>query len=199
ITGPSGSGKSSLLYLLGALDRPTNGTIQLLGATLGEPDTSLSSKTVEDKRLASIRNRLVGFIFQFHFLMMDLTALENVMVPALIADKPLREVRNRASMLLQRVGLSHRLHHRPGQLSGGEQQRVAIARALINDPVILLGDEPTGNLDTATSEAIYLLLREHNKTEGRTILVVTHNPSLAEHADRVIEIRDGKIRSDSGS
>lgn len=190
ITGPSGSGKSTLLYLLGALDRPSRGEVRLAG----ESTTGLA-----DAAMARIRNRLVGFVFQFHFLMMDLTALENVMVPAMLAGASPGRCQDRARALLERVGLGHRLTHRPAQLSGGEQQRVAIARALINEPAMLLGDELTGNLDTAAGEAIYQLLREHNRTEGQTIVVVTHNPQLASHADRVIEMVDGRIRSDSAA
>lgn len=189
ITGPSGSGKSTLLYLLGALDRPSDGEVRLAGE---------STSGLADPGLARIRNRLVGFVFQFHFLMMDLTALENVMVPAMVRGASSGSCRKRAQELLERVGLGHRLAHRPAQLSGGEQQRVAIARALINSPALLLGDELTGNLDTATSESIYQLLREHNQSEGQTIVVVTHNPQLAQHADRVIEMVDGTIRSDVG-
>ncbi|MBM3267074.1 MAG: ABC transporter ATP-binding protein [Candidatus Sericytochromatia bacterium] len=184
ITGPSGSGKSTLLYLLGALDRPTSGEIRLLGRATNE---------LEDAALASIRNTLVGFVFQFHFLLMDLTALENVMVPAMVGGASPQQCEAKARALLDRVGLSHRLTHRPAQLSGGEQQRVAVARALMNGPALLLGDELTGNLDTAASESIYQLLREHNRAEGQTIVVVTHNPALAAHADRVLEMVDGKI------
>ncbi len=188
ITGPSGSGKSTLLYLLGALDRPSSGDIHLLGDTTGQ---------MRDIDLASIRSRVVGFVFQFHFLMMELSAIENVMVPALVAGKSPSEVTRRARELLERVGLADRVDHRPAQLSGGEQQRVAIARALINQPALLLGDEPTGNLDTATGEAIYQLLREHNREHGQTIVVVTHNPVLAQHADRVVNVVDGRIATGS--
>ncbi len=184
ITGPSGSGKSTLLYLLGALDRPSSGEIHLVGDTTGQ---------MRDIDLANVRSRVVGFVFQFHFLMMELSALENVMVPALVAGKPTSEVTRRARELLDRVGLADRIDHRPAQLSGGEQQRVAIARALINQPALLLGDEPTGNLDTATGEAIYQLFREHNREHGQTIVVVTHNPVLAQHADRVVNVVDGRI------
>jgi lipoprotein-releasing system ATP-binding protein len=160
------------------------GEVRLLGQ---------STTPLDDKALAGIRNKLVGFVFQFHFLMMDLTALENVMVPALLAGASPKRTEDRARELLDRVGLSHRLTHRPAQLSGGEQQRVAVARALMNGPALLLGDELTGNLDTVASEAIFQLLREHNRDEGQTIVVVTHNPQLASHADRVIQMVDGKI------
>jgi ABC-type lipoprotein export system ATPase subunit len=188
ITGPSGSGKSTLLYLLGALDRPTQGEVQILGEATGP---------LADPALAAIRNKLVGFVFQFHFLMMDLTALENVMVPGLVAGLPMGRATGRGKELLAKVGLSHRLSHRPAQLSGGEQQRVAVARALMNGPALLLGDELTGNLDSTSGEAIYQLLREHNRTEGQTIVIVTHNAQLAAHADRIIEMVDGRIRHDS--
>lgn len=184
ITGPSGSGKSTLLYLLGALDRPSSGEIRLLGDATQE---------MRDAELANIRNRVVGFVFQFHFLMMELTATENVMIPALVAGKPLGEARRHARQLLDRVGLAQRVDHRPAQLSGGEQQRVAIARALMNRPVLLLGDEPTGNLDTATGESIYQLLRDQNRETGQTTIVVTHNPVLAQHADRLLHVVDGRL------
>ena len=188
ITGPSGSGKSTLLYLLGALDRPSSGEIHLLGDSTGQ---------MRDIDLASVRSRGVGFVFQFHFLMMELSAIENVMVPALVAGRPPSEATRRARELLERVGLADRIDHRPAQLSGGEQQRVAIARALVNQPALLLGDEPTGNLDTATGEAIYQLFREHNREHGQTIVVVTHNPLLAQHADRVVNVVDGRISPES--
>ncbi len=188
ITGPSGSGKSTLLYLLGALDRPSHGEVRLAGQT---------TAGLADAALARIRNRLVGFVFQFHFLMMDLTALENVMIPALVLGSAPGEAKARAGLLLDRVGLSHRRTHRPAQLSGGEQQRVAVARALMNAPALLLGDELTGNLDSVAGESVYQLLREQNRTEGQTIVIVTHNAQLAAHADRVIEMVDGRIRRDS--
>jgi ABC-type lipoprotein export system ATPase subunit len=190
ITGPSGSGKSTLLYLLGALDRPTSGEVRLLGQATGP---------LRDVALAKIRNTVVGFVFQFHFLLGDLSALENVMVPAMVRGTATELAKARARMLLVQVGLGDRLTHRPAQLSGGEQQRVAIARALMNGPALVLGDELTGNLDSVASEAIYQLLREQNRSEGQTILVVTHNPRLAAHADRVIEMVDGRIRRDSAT
>ncbi|MBM3275137.1 MAG: ABC transporter ATP-binding protein, partial [Candidatus Sericytochromatia bacterium] len=188
ITGPSGSGKSTLLYLLGALDRPTQGEVRILGQATGP---------LADPALAAIRNKLIGFVFQFHFLMLDLTALENVMVPALVAGLPMGRATAKSRELLEKVGLSHRLSHRPAQLSGGEQQRVAVARALMNGPALLLGDELTGNLDSTSGEAIYQLLRDHNRSEGQTIVIVTHNAQLAAHADRIIEMVDGRIRRDS--
>lgn len=189
ITGPSGSGKSTLLYVLGALDRPSRGEVLLQGK---------STSGMADPELSKIRNETVGFVFQFHFLLLDLTALENVMVPALVAGGVWRLAEERARSLLDRVGLAHRLGHRPAQLSGGEQQRVAIARALMNRPALVLGDEPTGNLDSTTGASIYQLLREYNRVDGQTIVVVTHNRELAALADRVIEMVDGRIRQDSG-
>lgn len=188
ITGPSGSGKSTLLYLLGALDRPTGGEIVILGK---------STSSMNDKRLAALRLKDIGFVFQFHFLLPELNATENVMAPLLIAGVPTDRARTQAQALLRKVELGHRLDHKPAELSGGEQQRVAIARALVHGPSILFGDEPTGNLDTATGESIYQLLRQYNRELGQTIIVVTHNPDLAWHADRVIEMVDGRIRSDS--
>ena len=188
ITGPSGSGKSTLLQLLGGLDRPTSGKVSLLGC---------STSKLNDKQLAALRNRDVGFVFQFHFLLTELTALENVMTPLLIAGANKKEARNRALEMLEQVELNHRRDHRPAELSGGEQQRVAIARALIHRPALLLGDELTGNLDTVNGEAIYQLLRHYNRTLGQTIVVVTHNLQLAQHADRVIEMVDGQITLDA--
>jgi len=185
ITGPSGSGKSSLLYLLGGLDRPSTGDIRIMGQ---------STSPMRDRELARIRSRAIGFIFQFHFLMPELTALQNVLVPQLVAGVPRAEAEKRAKSLLEDVELGHRLDHRPNELSGGEQQRVAIARALSNRPALLLGDEPTGNLDTRTGETIYQLLRRYNQSTGQTIVLVTHNPELAQHADRIIEVVDGCVR-----
>lgn len=188
ITGPSGSGKSTLLQLLGGLDRPTSGKISLLDH---------STPDMNDKQLAALRNRDVGFVFQFHFLLTELNALENVMAPLLIAGVPKSVAKIRAQAMLDQVELGHRLDHRPAELSGGEQQRVAIARALIHKPSLLLGDELTGNLDTTNGDAIYRLLRYYNKELGQTIIVVTHNLQLAQHADRVIEMVDGQITSDT--
>jgi len=188
IIGPSGSGKSTLLYLLGGLDRPTSGDVSILG----QSTTGLS-----DKRLAALRGQQIGFVFQFHFLLPELTALENAMAPLLIAGATASVARRKAQELLERVELGHRLDHVPAELSGGEQQRVAIARALVHGPALLLGDELTGNLDTATGDAIYRLLREHHRAQGQTIVVVTHNPQLAAHADRIVEVVDGRIRRDT--
>jgi lipoprotein-releasing system ATP-binding protein len=186
ITGPSGSGKSSLLYLLGGLDRPSSGDIRIMGQ---------STPPMHDHELARLRSQYIGFIFQFHFLMPELTALQNVVVPQLIAGVSKPNAMRRAKELLAEVELSHRLDHRPNELSGGEQQRVAIARALSNRPALLLGDEPTGNLDTRTGETIYHLLRRCNQEKGQTIVLVTHNPELARHADRIVEVVDGSVRA----
>jgi lipoprotein-releasing system ATP-binding protein len=187
ITGPSGSGKSTLLYLLGALDRPTEGHVKIDG---------VSTRALLDKELSALRNRKVGFVFQFHFLLPELTALDNVALPMMVAGKGRTEARERAKELLERAELGHRLEHRPHELSGGQQQRVAIARALANDPVLLLGDELTGNLDTHNSMLVYDWLRKQNRELGQTTVIVTHNLELAAHADRQIELVDGKIASD---
>jgi lipoprotein-releasing system ATP-binding protein len=190
ITGPSGSGKSTLLYMLGALDRPTAGRILVDGY-----DTS----QLADPALAALRNKKIGFVFQFHFLLPELTAVDNVALPLMVAGRPPAEARARARTLLERLELSHREAHRPHELSGGQQQRVALARALANEPLVLLGDEPTGNLDTANSLRVYEWLREQNVRLGQTIVLVTHNPELAVAADRVIELVDGRIVKDSAA
>lgn len=183
IVGPSGSGKSTLLNILGALDRPTQGTARFDGrdlATLSEPE------------LAAIRNRQIGFIFQLHHLLPQCTVLENVLIPTL-AGAPDAVARERAERLLERVGLQHRLDHRPGQLSGGECQRVAVARALINQPKLLLADEPTGALDHANATGLGQLLIELNKEQGVALVVVTHSVELAKRLPRVVELRDGVL------
>ena len=147
-------------------------------------------------RLAAVRNRDIGFVFQFHHLLPEFTALENVMVPGLIQGRPRREMERRAQSLLEEVGLSSRASHRPGELSGGEQQRVAVARALALDPKLVLADEPTGNLDSATSDAIHELFFQINREHGTTIIVVTHNPAFAERMPRVVRMRDGRVEID---
>lgn len=187
IVGPSGAGKSTLLHCIGTLDAPTSGTIHIAG----EDIVNLGSA-----KLASLRNRTIGFVFQFHHLLPEFTALENVMMPGLIQGRSRREMEERARALLGEVGLSSRLTHRPGELSGGEQQRVALARALVLSPKLLLADEPTGNLDSATSEAIHALFFEVNRTKKTTIVVVTHNPSFAEQMPRVVKMRDGRVEED---
>jgi len=184
IVGPSGVGKSTLLHLLGALERPTAGEV-----FYGE--TALSS--LNDQALARLRNRRVGFVFQFHHLLPEFTALENVMLPLLIGRQAAGAAREAASSLLARVGLANRLRHRPGELSGGEQQRVAIARALISGPAVLLADEPTGNLDSKMGEEVFELLRELNRERRLTSIIVTHNEALARRTDRIIHMLDGRI------
>jgi lipoprotein-releasing system ATP-binding protein len=187
IVGQSGAGKSTLLHCVGTLDLPTSGRIRL-----GKEELT----TMSNSRLAAVRNRDVGFVFQFHHLLPEFTALENVMIPGMIQGRPKKEMEKRAKALLDEVGLSHRSTHRPGELSGGEQQRVAIARALALDPKLLLADEPTGNLDSATSDAVHDLFFQINREHGTTIVVVTHNPSFAERMPRVVRMRDGLVESD---
>ena len=186
IIGPSGVGKSTLLHILGTLDRPSEGSVIIEGTDVFQLD---------DKKLAEFRNRTVGFIFQFHHLMPEFTALENVMMPGLIAGKPKKRISDRAQSLLTDVGLEHRVNHRPGELSGGEMQRVAVARALMNDPKLILADEPSGNLDRAASDALHELLWNLSRKDKRTLIIVTHNHELAENADKVVEILDGSIKN----
>ncbi|MBA3396987.1 MAG: ABC transporter ATP-binding protein [Deltaproteobacteria bacterium] len=182
IVGASGVGKSTFLQLLGTLDLPTSGSIKFDG----EEITTMSSS-----RLAEFRNRKIGFVFQFHHLLPEFTALENVLMPALIQRIPMDKARAMARDILGRVGLSHRLTHRPGELSGGEQQRVALARAMVLEPALLLADEPTGNLDRSTGEAIHQLFLDLNRERGSTLLVVTHNPELARLMPRRMRMIDG--------
>ena len=187
IVGESGVGKSTLLHLLGALDRPSTGRILFDGEDVfARPETEL----------AAFRNREVGFVFQFHHLLPDFTALENVMLPALIAGEAFREARARAASLLERVGLRERLAHRPGQLSGGEQQRVAVARALVQRPRLLLADEPTGNLDPATGDGVQQLLVEINREHGSSLVVATHNARLAAAMGRTLRLAEGRLREE---
>jgi lipoprotein-releasing system ATP-binding protein len=187
IVGQSGAGKSTLLHCMGTLDLPSSGRIRLGGEEL---------TTMSGSRLAAVRNRDIGFVFQFHHLLPEFTALENVMVPGLIQGRSRREMQKRAESLLEEVGLSNRASHRPGELSGGEQQRVAVARALALDPKLVLADEPTGNLDSATSDAIHDLFFQINREHGTTIIVVTHNPAFAESMPRVVRMRDGRVEID---
>ena len=182
IVGASGVGKSTFLQLLGTLDLPTSGSIKFDGEEL---------TTMSASRLAEFRNRRIGFVFQFHHLLPEFTALENVMMPALIQRIPMERARKLARDILDRVGLAHRLTHRPGELSGGEQQRVALARAMVLEPSLLLADEPTGNLDRSTGEAIHQLFLELNRERGSTLLVVTHNPDLAAILQRRLRMIDG--------
>jgi putative ABC transport system ATP-binding protein len=187
IMGPSGSGKSTLLNLLGCLDRPTSGTI-----LLGDVDVS----RLNDDQRSEIRARKIGFIFQSYNLIPQLTVLENIEVPLYYQGRISAAARRRCRELAEMVGLKDRLRHRPPQLSGGQQQRVAIARSLVNDPVYILADEPTGNLDSATAEEILELLENLNAA-GKTVIMVTHEPDVAARCRRVIRLRDGKIESDT--
>ena len=187
IVGPSGSGKSTLLNIIGTLDRPSSGHVLLDGRDLS---------SLQEEELARVRNRQIGLIFQAHHLLPQCTVLENVLVPVLArSDAKRREAAaERARSLLQRVGLGHRLEHRPGELSGGERQRVAVVRALINQPQLLLADEPTGALDRASAQELGKLLLELNREQGVTLVVVTHALDLARGMGRVLELRDGKLR-----
>jgi len=186
VTGASGAGKSTLLHLLGALDRPSAGEIQVGGRAVAR---------LSDEELAQVRNRRIGFVFQFHHLLREFSALENVMMPALIARTAPAEAERRARALLSDVGLAERVTHKPRQLSGGEQQRVAVARALVNDPVVLLADEPTGNLDTETSDVLHDLLFELREHKALSLVVVTHNPDLARRADRQLVMAGGRLEA----
>jgi lipoprotein-releasing system ATP-binding protein len=184
IVGASGVGKSTLLHVLGGLDRADAGSVSIDGVEL---------TALPDAEVVAFRNRRVGFVFQFHHLLPEFTALENAEMPARIAREPLAEARPRAEALLRRVGLAERLTHRPGMLSGGEQQRVAIARALVMRPAILLADEPTGDLDERTGEALHALLREMHAAHGLTSVIATHNPRLAAACDRVLRLEAGRL------
>lgn len=186
IMGPSGSGKSTLLNILGVLDQPNEGAYYLEGVDITE---------LRDKELAQIRNRHFGFIFQSYNLFPELSALENVMVPLMYAGKPKRERRERAEELLVNMGLGHRLKHLPTQLSGGEQQRVAIARALANNPTLILGDEPTGNLASDQGAEIMGILQKLNQ-QGTTIVIVTHDSAISTYGKRLVQLRDGAIVAD---
>ncbi|MFC1538556.1 ABC transporter ATP-binding protein [Candidatus Latescibacterota bacterium] len=185
IVGESGAGKSTLLHILGMLDRPTTGHVKLNGE-------ELSGKS--DDELAKYRNRQVGFIFQFHHLMPEFNAFENVIMPGLIAGGKPNDLRERAEYLLDRVGLTKRINHRPGELSGGELQRVAVARALINEPALVLADEPSGNLDHHNSEMLHDLIWDLANEQKCTFIIVTHDMSIAKRADRVMHLRDGSIK-----
>ncbi|NIY81538.1 lipoprotein-releasing ABC transporter ATP-binding protein LolD [Vibrio hepatarius] len=184
IIGSSGSGKSTLLHILGALDDATEGHVTFLGDEL----SALSSN-----KQAKIRNQHLGFVYQFHHLLADFSALENVAMPLLIGGMRTGAAKEKAKVLLDKVGLSHRIDHRPSELSGGERQRVAIARALVNSPALVLADEPTGNLDHKTALAIYDLMRELNKESGTAFLVVTHDGELAAKMDRQLHMQDGLL------
>ena len=187
VVGASGVGKSTLLHVLGGLDAWDAGSVRIGG-------TALDGLT--DAELVAFRNRHVGFVFQFHHLLPEFTALENAEMPMRIARLPAAERTSTASSLLERVGLGHRLHHRPGMLSGGEQQRVAIARALVMKPDVLLADEPTGDLDEHTAESLHELLRHMHAEQGLTSVIATHNPRLAAACDRVLRLEEGKLRAE---
>ncbi len=188
IIGQSGSGKSTLMNIMGTLDRPTSGTVMIGGI-------QTSNMTKND--LAVVRNETIGFIFQFHYLLPEFTALENVLMPYLIKhNKPTAEVRERADELMELVGLSKVKNNKATEMSGGQQQRTAIARALIMNPRIILADEPTGNLDSDTTEIIYDILRQVNGQFKTTFIIITHDRKIAEKADRIVEIRDGRISLD---
>lgn len=187
IVGQSGAGKSTFLHCIGTLDVVSTGSLKLAGEELS---------TMSSAKLAGLRNRLIGFVFQFHHLLPEFNALENVMMPGLIQGRPRKELENQAMALLTEVGLEKRASHRPGELSGGEQQRVALARALVLEPKLLLADEPTGNLDSRTSDQIHELFFSINKTRGTTIVVVTHNMALADSMPRKVTLRDGRVLHD---
>jgi len=184
IMGASGSGKSTLMHLLGGLEKPSAGTVILDGVDLN---------TASNGKLGELRNRSLGFIYQFHHLLGEFTLLENVAMPLLIGNKSIKEAQIQSIELLKRVGLGHRIQHKPGELSGGERQRAAVARALINKPKCVLADEPTGNLDSKTAEQIYQLMLELNQEMQVSFLVVTHDPILAARMDHVLHMEDGLI------
>ncbi|QLB13241.1 lipoprotein-releasing system ATP-binding protein [Bisgaardia hudsonensis] len=184
IVGSSGSGKSTLLHTLGGLDKPSSGEVFLRGQSL---------QKVSSNALARLRNENLGFVYQFHHLMADFSALENVMMPMLIGKKDREEALSKAEKMLSAVGLSHRISHKPSALSGGERQRVAIARALVNDPALVLADEPTGNLDHKTTESIFELIKELNERQHIAFLLVTHDLGLAKKLSRCLTMRDGVL------
>ncbi|TVQ71590.1 MAG: ABC transporter ATP-binding protein [Balneolaceae bacterium] len=184
IVGASGSGKSTLLHILGGLDRPDKGTIRFRDADLSRMD---------DEALAGFRNRNIGFVFQFHHLLPEFTALENVFMPGLIAGKSMAEIRERAEYLLEETGLKQRLDHRPSELSGGEQQRVAVARALMNEPEIIMADEPTGNLDEANTDKLLSVMMDIREKEQTAIIIITHDPRIAGIAPSVYNLHHGQL------
>ncbi len=184
ITGASGAGKSTLLHLIGTLDTADSGAINFLGKEVFK---------MKKKELAKFRNKNIGFVFQFHHLLPEFTALENVCIPGYISNTPKKEVEQRAEELLKMLGLSDRMHHKPSQLSGGEQQRVSVARALINNPSVVLADEPSGNLDSKNAEELHKLFFELRDTFNQTFIIVTHNNLLSEMSDRKLVMKDGLI------
>ncbi len=187
IVGTSGAGKTTLMHILGGLDRPSAGEVRFEGKNLFD---------LRGPELDAFRNQTIGFVFQFHQLLPEFSALENVMMPLLIGGLKRQQAIRRATTLLEEVGLEHRLTHKPGALSGGEQQRIAIARALVGEPRLLLADEPTGNLDSGTSEEILALLNNMHQSRGLTMIIVTHNNALAASLDRVLELKDGALAAD---
>ncbi|MCI7729599.1 MAG: ABC transporter ATP-binding protein [Bacteroidales bacterium] len=184
IMGPSGAGKTTLLQIIGTLDRPTSGTVHINGVDVF---------SLDEKKISAFRNSQIGFVFQFHQLLPEFTAVENVMMPALIADKNFKQSKMHAMELLEYLGLESRAHHKPAELSGGEKQRVAVARALINNPALILADEPSGSLDSQNKKDLHNLFFNLRKEFGQTILIVTHDNELAEISDRIIKINDGVI------